>query len=310
MNLHSFDMNLLRVLDALLQEQSTVLAGERIGLSQPAVSSALGRLRLAFEDPLFVRQGQRIVPTEFAKQLEIPLRDVLDKLEEIVSSTSEFDPASVSRNFIISGSDFFAEVLIPSLSKYVSEIAPDVIIQLVDLVPDNYVGTLQNHEIDLALVPHMSFPGWIDSQKVFTSDFVMIARQKHPQLSEINDECTAQIPMDLFCELQHVAFSPEGKTRAMVDHALEKHGRRRQVRLTMPVFGGICNVVADSDLVAVLPRQVATRMAQKLGLSIYEPPVKIAAVDIEMIWHRRNTRNAAHTWLRNVISEILSPISL
>ena len=120
MNLLSFDLNLLRVLDALLHERSTVGAAEKIGLSQPAVSSALGRLRILLDDPLFVRHGQRIVPTDYAKSLEIPLRQTLDTLADLLSRGEGFDPSESARSFKIAGSDYFAEILMPPLARLLS----------------------------------------------------------------------------------------------------------------------------------------------------------------------------------------------
>jgi len=132
MNLHAFDLNLLRVLNALLAEQSTVRAAERIGLSQSAVSAALGRLRAALDDPLFVRQGQRIVPTDFARNLEMPLKTILDDLEKLLLEHVDFDPLNVAQSFKIGASDFFAIMLMPRLADIMSRSAPHMQVQLVD----------------------------------------------------------------------------------------------------------------------------------------------------------------------------------
>jgi len=309
MNLLNFDLNLLRVLDALLHEKSTVLAGERVGLSQPAVSAALNRLRKLLNDPLFVRHGQRIVPTEYAASLELPLRRILDELVTLLSQHENFDPASAAESFRISGSDFFAELLMPPLASRLLTSAPNMQVQLVDLVADNYVGTLENHKIDMAMVSRTDFPNWIDYQPVFTSNFVMIARKKHPELKRAGLKPGDTVPIDLFCDLGHIVFSPEGNLKAMGDAALARIGRERKVKMTMPVFGGICNAVADSDLVALLPEQLALKMAPRLDLSIYSPPMQIPTVEICMIWHKRNSGNRAHGWVRQTIAEILEPLS-
>jgi DNA-binding transcriptional LysR family regulator len=309
MNLLTFDLNLLRVLDALLHEKSTIRAGERVGLSQPAVSAALNRLRKLLDDPLFVRQGQRIVPTQYAASLEIPLRMILDDLVALLSDHDGFDPSNASGSFKMSGSDFFAEMLMPPLAKLLLANAPNIQVQLVDLVADNYVGTLENHEIDLALVPKTEFPSWIDYIPVLKSKFVLIARKNHPRLKRAGLESGEMIPIDLFCDLGHIVFSPEGNLKAMGDAALARVGRIRQVKMTMPVFGAICNAVADSDLVALLPSQLASKMACKLELAIFEPPMPMPAVQICMIWHKRNSAAPSHRWLREIIVGILEPLN-
>jgi DNA-binding transcriptional LysR family regulator len=309
MNLSKFDLNLLRVLDALLHEQSTVKAGERIGLSQPAVSSALGRLRHAFNDPLFVRERQHIVPTQYAKSLELPLRRILDDVEALVAGPDRFDPAGAEQSFKISGSDFFAEMLMPPLAELLSRLAPKIQVQLVDLVPDNYVGTLEKHGIDLALVPKSNFPGWIDYIPAFQSRFVTIARARHPALERAGVRRGDFVPIDLFCDLGHVVFSPEGNLKAMGDAALARIGRERRVVMTLPVFGGVCNAVAGSDLVALVPDQFARKVAPRLGLAIYAPPMPLNPALICMIWHKRNTRHPTHRWLRETVLKILSPLN-
>jgi DNA-binding transcriptional LysR family regulator len=306
MNLSAFDLNLLRVLDALLREQSTVRAGERIGLSQPAVSSALGRLRQVLNDPLFVREGQRIVPTPYARSLELPLRRILDEIEGLIAGPDSFDPFKAEQSFKISGSDFFAEMLMPSLAKVLSRLAPKIQVQLVDLVPDNYVGTLEKHGIDLALVPKSEFPAWIDYMPAFRSSFVMIARSGHPRLERAGVKPEEVVPIDLFCDLGHAVFSPEGKLKAMGDAALARIGRERRVVMTMPVFGGVCNAVAGSDLVALMPEQLARKVSSRLGLDIYIPPMPINPALICMIWHKRNTTHPTHRWLRELVLKLLS----
>ncbi|TPO05659.1 LysR family transcriptional regulator [Mesorhizobium sp. B1-1-5] len=309
MNLSSFDLNLLRVLDALLREQSTVKAGERIGLSQPAISASLGRLRNFLGDPLFVRQGQHIVPTQYARNLELPLRRILDELSALLGGPGSFNPAEAEQSFKIAGSDFFAEMLMPALANAISRHAPKILVQLVDLVPDDYVGTLEKHGIDLALVPRVDFPSWIDYLPAFRSTFVTIARAGHPRLERAKVSPGDVIPIDLFCDLGHVVFSPEGKLKAMGDAALARMGRERRVAMTMPVFGGVCNAVAGSDLVALVPEQLARKVASRLGLAIYSPPMPIDPALICIVWHKRNTTDPTHRWLREMVLELLSQLS-
>ncbi len=309
MNLSKIDLNLLRVLDALLHEQSTVKAGKSIGLSQPAVSSALARLRLALRDPLFVRQGQRIVPTEYARGLELPLRQALDNIQDLLAGPDSFDPARAEQQFKISGSDFFAEMLMPRLAQVLSRLAPKIQMQLVDLVPDNYVGTLAKHGIDLALVPKTQFPAWVDHAVAFRSEFVMIARAGHPRLRKARVKPGDTVSLDLYCDLRHVSFSPEGNLKTMADSALARIGRQRHVAMTVPVFSGVTTAVSESDLVAMVPAQLAHKVAARLGLRIYTLPMRVGPAAICMIWHKRNTTHVTHRWLRQQVFDILSGLT-
>ena len=305
-NLLGFDLNLLRVLDALLREGSTVRAGDRLGMSQPAVSSALGRLRHALGDPLFVRQGQRLVPTVFARNLESPLRDALAGLESLLRGPEGFDPAQAALDFRISGTDYFAMQLMPELARRIGAEAPGVRLQLVDLVPDNYVDTLDRYQVDVALIPKTSFPAWLDHEALFAEGFVVIARPGHPLLAGLTPG--EALPMDLFCAASHVLCSPEGKFHGQTDAALAREGRARRVAITVPVFEGVANIVAQSDHIALIPARLALAWQARGDLWLYWPPVEIKPPQLCMIWHRRMRSDPAHRWLRARIAEILRPL--
>ncbi len=307
-NLYSFDLNLLRVLDALLQEHSTVKAGRRLGLTQPAVSAALGRLRGALDDELFFRRGQGLEPTAFALSLEAELREVLDRIGRLIQGPGKFDPATAQNRFRISGSDFFAEMLMPRLADRLQAVAPLVRVHLVDLVPDNYVDTLERYEVDLALIPKTQFPDWTECQQVFQSSFSVIARSGHPHLSKARLITGDIMPIDLFCDLGHVLFSPEGNDAAMGDEALARVGRKRHVVMTMPVFSGVYRAVAGSDLIALLPTALAHQVAPSVGLEVLHLPVPVAPVQLVQVWHRRFTSSPAHVWLRDQIADLLRPL--
>jgi len=305
-NLLSFDLNLLRVLDALLRERSTVRAGDRLGLSQPAVSAALGRLRHALGDPLFVRQGQGMVPTSYALSLETPLRETLQKLEGLLSDPSGFDPANARTDFRISGTDFFSTMLIPALISRIEKRAPGVRLQLVDLVPDNYVETLDRYEVDLGLIPLQEFPAWLEHERLFQASFVVVARSGHPRLRGVSPGET--MPLDLFCGLKHALCSPEGKFHGLGDVALARQGLSRRVVITVPVFDGVFNVVSNSDLIALVPEVLALHLASRGGFETYAPPIPVAAPILSMIWHRRMSSDPAHRWMRGEVAQILKPL--
>lgn len=307
-NLLTFDLNLLRVLDALLREGSTVGAGRRLGLSQPAVSAALGRLRHAFGDPLFIRQGQGLVPTSFAAGLEVSLRQVLENVESLLAGPDDFEPSGAKFDVRISGTDFFATMLMPGLGARIQTDAPGVRLQLVDVVPDNFVTALEHRAVDLALLPERHFPAWIAHEPLFRARFAVIARTGHPGIAAAGVAAGDVIPLDLFCALGHVLCSPDGRLQGIGDTALAREGRARRVVMSVPVFEGVLQVVAASDLIALFPHALAEQRAQSAGVSVYAPPVTIPPPVLSMIWHRRHGGDPAHVWLRGIVREILAPL--
>lgn len=307
-NLLTFDLNLLRVLDALLLDPSTVRAGARLGLSQPAVSAALGRLRNALGDELFFRRGKGLEPTQYALSLKDDLRAILENVEELIRGPDDFDPASSTAGFRISGSDFFAELLMPQLAERLQTMAPSLRVHLVDLVPDSHVETVNRYEVDLAIIPTTPLPDWVDSRPVFRSGFSVVARKGHLRLRHAGVAPGDPIPIDLFCDLGHVLFSPEGNSQAMGDRALAQVGRERRVVMTMPVFSGVYRAVAGSELIALLPSALAESVAQDAGLVVYRAPMPVPTVQLSMIWHRRYSATASHIWLREQIAQLLEPL--
>jgi DNA-binding transcriptional LysR family regulator len=306
MNMATFDLNLLRVLDALLREGSTVGAGRRVGLSQPAVSAALQRLRDALGDPLFVRRGPRLEATDYALGLALPLREHLDSLQRLLSGPERFDPATATASFRIAGSDFFGEMLMPELTRTLLRDAPGVRVHLVDLVPSSYADTLDRYLADVALIPQSDAPEWIEWEPLFRSPFCLVASDSHPRLRDLAPG--EEVPMNDFCALPHAIMSVEGKPRTVLDEALAQAGHQRRVVATLPHFGGLLRCVADTDLVALVPRQLAREVGARIGLAVYDLPVPLPVPLIGMVWHRRATNAPPHRWLRDTVARILRPL--
>ncbi len=304
-NINAFDLNLLRVLDALLRERSTVRAGKRVGLSQPAVSAALARLRLSLGDELFFRNGKSFEPTRFALSLEAPVRNLLGQVEELIAGQDTFDPTTSTARLRISGSDYFAELLMPALTERLQVEAPLMTAQLISLLPGNAFEALTLYDVDLVLNPEMDLPDWAEEQLLFKSDYCVVARVGHPRLASAGVKPGEVIPLDLFCDIGHVLFSADGKRKAPGDAALALIGRERRVVMTLPVFSGVYRVVAGSDLIALLPATLARHVAETAGLDIFLPPVAVPETVIMMVWHWRMNTDPAHKWLRQQIAELL-----
>lgn len=307
MNFKNLDLNLLRVLDALLDTRSTTTAGQRIGLSQPAVSAALGRLRHALDDPLFVRQGRQLVPTDYAASIEPQLHKLLDDAETLLNGPKVFDPASAERVFRVTGSDFFAELVSANLAGYLHENAPGISVRIIHPTGGDAVGALESEEIDLALLPRGEFPDWIECEPVNHSGFSLIASAGNSRLAAAGISHGDTVPLDLYCEMSHAAYSPDGRG-CIGDLVLSKIGRCRHVAMTLPVFTGVHAAVGKSDLIALVPSIVANCYCDRYNLVIYQPPIYVPPIEISMIWHERSTTNPAHVWLRSVLVGFLSRI--
>ncbi len=299
MNFATLDLNLLRVLDAIFRDGSTVKAAERLGLSQSAVSGGLSRLRHALGDPLFVRQGNRLVATDYAAGLRAVLGEELERLEAMLAPPAQFDPRAAEGTFRIAASDFFAEMLMPPLGDLLQQQAPGIRAQLIDLVPQDYVASLERRNADIALIPDMALPDWVRCEPLFRSPFRVIARAGNPGIAGLEPGGT--MPFDVFCRLHHVLFSPEGNIAAMGDAALAQVGRQRYVAMTVPVFSGVCRAVAESDLIALVPAQLAAKVAGTFDLRVFEPPMAIDPPLIVGIWHRRSDSTPLAVWMRGQV---------
>jgi len=303
MNTASLDLNLLRVFDALMRERSVTRAGERIGLSQPAVSSALNRLRHIIGDRLFVREGNLMVPTPRAEALGVALGAVMTSIDTVLSEQTRFNPATSRRAFRLLGSDYFSSMLMPELSERVLALAPNVLLQFLDGGPRAMPHVLSEGSIDLTLSPPVDIPEWAAFQFLFKSRLVAAARRDHPDLVAAGVKPGQTLPIDLFCSMPQAICSTDGGLSTSIDSALHALGRRRRIVLTMPHFHAVALAIARGGLVGSLPAQFVERA--RLDLDFYELPAGFEPLDIGMYWHRRFDNDSAHRWLRDQVAAIL-----
>lgn len=307
MNLASFDLNLLRVLDALLREGSTVRAGQRIGLSQPAVSAALSRLRAALGDPLMVRDGQSLQPTEFALGLARPLRQLLEDTERLLSRPV-FDPATAKATFRIAAPDFFTEMLLPDLMARLERTAPGITLRYTDAISAGLWDDLRDGRLDLMLLPEAICPDWLEREVVLRSEYRIVARRDHPVLSALKLPDGAAIPLEVYATLRHVAFRVNDGIPEEEDRVLARQGCTRAVVLTAPSFTAVWRSVTVSNAVGIVPRRQAERAASRSGLAVYPLPFNLPRVSLCQAWHRRNSAAPGLVWLRSEIARILAAL--
>jgi DNA-binding transcriptional LysR family regulator len=256
----ALDLNLLRVFNAMMIDLSTVRTGERVGLSQPAVSSALKRLRQIMGDDLFVRDGNRMVPTPKALALREPIRSALQQMEDALTQAVTFDPATADNNFMIAGSDYISTFLMPRLASSKRLEAPGVTVQLLDYPPNRVFELLSEGRVDVAIERELEPPDWIHQETLFQSFVVCIARKGHPALSRSGIEAGGRLPPELYCEIPQVILSTDGSKAGSMQRELRRLGFSRHIGMTVPHFLAIALATAGSDLLGNMPiHLLATR---------------------------------------------------
>ena len=297
-NLRGTDLNLLVVFDALLEERSVTRAGARVGLSQPAVSNALARLRGLFEDPLLVRVGSSMQPTPRALELAGPLHHALEALNRALSAAPSFDPAHSSHVFRMSVGEHLELTLLPKLAERLAQTAPGVEVSL-SPASGGTEDDLRTGRIDLYLGAWFKIPASLHHHLLRHETFACIARREHPAIR-------SRLTLKRFTELGHVVITPSEWPGHIIDTALSDQGFGRRIVCRTPHAVVAPLVVARSDLIAVLPRTVAATFADFLPLKVYAPPVDTTGFPVHMVWHPRTHALAPHRWLRQTIMDLVS----
>lgn len=288
------DLNLLVALDALLRERSVTRAATRLGVSQPALSNMLAKLRDALGDPLFARAGQGVAPTPRALALEAPVREALEKLTGAVAGRAAFRPDESKQTFVIAATDYVQFVLFPLLMARLAQAAPGVSVRVVPVAHEIQWGELETGEVDLVVSGFVTAPADLRSKLVYKDRTVCILRADHPLAGE-------PMTMARYLSLTHLEVQmmsgPSG-----VDRVLARRGITRRVALHMPHFLAAPFVVAGGDCCYTVAARIATPMARLLPLRIHPIPFEMPRVMVRARWHPRMDHDAAHTWLRKMIT--------
>ncbi len=304
MNWSPYDLNLLVVFDALQRERSVTRAGARIGLSQPAMSHALARLRCMLGDDLFVRTPNGMVPTLRAEELATPLRQALEAIERAFEAPG-FDPALARRQFTLAFDNRAAIALAAPLVRHLAEAAPGVRLRLRPSGTLDIAGLLDRGELDLAVVGDVQRASGerFGSQLLFEDAFVLVMRADHPERS-------APPSLAWVAALPHLDVSSSGDDLRVLDDALAAKGLARRVVLSAPYLSAPA-LVAQSDMVAVVGRRVAAEFARVHPVAIRplpRLPGGSASAEAVMLWHQRSNGLPAQRWLRDLIQSVASRI--
>jgi len=294
LDLRRADLGLLLALDCLIAERSVTNAARRLGISQPALSAQLARLRDIFDDPLLVPSGRQMVPSARASAIRAPLRHLLDELQALVRNRLVFDPNTSARVFKIRGTDYVHRVILVPLIERLHATAPCLRLALLPLDARSGWVDLESGDCDLLIVSEHLAPEAARARSLLEETFVMIQRKSHPR-------GTGTVDLRGFCELEHVLVSPEGGGFVgAIDEALAAAGQTRRVAVSLPNFLLAPPLVAASDFVAVVPR----RLAEIFGALVDSFPVPLPTFSFRvlMCWHPQQHLDPGSQWLRDSLS--------
>jgi DNA-binding transcriptional LysR family regulator len=295
MNLRTVDLNLLVVLEALLAERHVSRAALRIGLSQPAMSNALARLRASFGDALLVRTPAGMELTDRARELADPVALALREAERVFTVRSKFDPATCDRRFVLRMSDLLGRLFLPHIAAALSREAPQASLEVAHLSPARTVHALETDACDAAISMGLSHGGAIRGDELLADRMVCVLRQGHP---------AARRRLDIagFLALDHLRVSISPVDRRFVDDVLARSGKSRRVVLNAPHWLVVPDVLRATDLAAVMPARLAQVVAAPAqGFLLRELPFETTAFHWTLYWHRRREGSAEHAWFRRLL---------
>jgi DNA-binding transcriptional LysR family regulator len=289
--LRRLDLTLLLVFLGLVRQRKAALVATDLGLTQSAISQALKRLRVIFEDELFLRRPHGLEPTAVALALEGPIAQAVDTLRGALVRARDFDPAKVEGIVRIAAFDSAQAVLIPLLATRLRRLAPGLRLSVLPHVRGAALDALNEGRADLALGLIWDLPEQISRQRLYEETYLVAGRPDAlPNAPSLD--------LDDYCAADHILVSPGGDLRGVVDSELAARGRTRRVGLALPAFLPALAAAAASDALVTLPSRVARAFAPAFGLHTAEPPLPIRRFPVSVFWHRRNEADPRTVWLR------------
>jgi DNA-binding transcriptional LysR family regulator len=292
-NLAGVELKLLVVFDAVMSEGSVTRAGTRLGMTQPAVSNALGRLRHLLKDQLFVRAQGSIRPTPRALELTGPVRQALRQIEAVLDP-SDFDPARDARVFKLAMSDHAAVIILPQLVQRLETIAPDVALQVRPKLDWCLPDLLDGHEIDCAVGVIPDAPVRFSRIVLFDDVYMCAMRRGHPLTR-------GKLTLAGFAAAKNLAVRSADRSANLIDHVLESRGLQRRMALTVDQFCVVPAIIANTDLVATVLRRKAVQLGVLENPDLVVLPLPLPPVEAILLWHPSVTHHKAHRWMREVL---------
>jgi DNA-binding transcriptional LysR family regulator len=295
MDIRAVDLNLLKAFDALIRERAVTRAAVRVGLSQPAMSHALSRLRTLFADDLFVRTPNRMEPTARAREIAPLVSAAIEHIEAALNLSADFDPAKSTGIFTAGMAEYAEVALVGRLAEAFAEKSPKATLRLTPVTGAEAAEQLDRGVIDVAVAHLRALPGHLESMMLLRDPFVLVLRRGHPHAGR-------SLSLEAYAALGHALVSPRGDTSGAVDRALADFGLQRRIALLVATYLALPAVLAASDLVATVPRRTARQIAAIAEIEIMPLAIDLS-VPVSMAWHRRAASEPAQIWFRSLLIE-------
>jgi DNA-binding transcriptional LysR family regulator len=300
MNLAAVDLNLLVAFEALMAERAVTRAGQRIGLGQPAMSAALGRLRLTFKDELLVRvPGAPMRPTDKAVALNHAVSEVLARVRQVFDAEADFDPARARVVYRIATSDHPATMVLPRFLEVLGQRAPHVDVRIFALDKRDAFDLVDRGEIDLLIGSFRNVPKRIRSKPLYTDGYLCLIRRGHPLLGS-----DGSLSLDAYVSTPHVLVTLAADDRGIVDEVLAKQGLRRRVAVTVSDFHLVPHIVERTDMIGHMPRRIANLLVRDHNLLVLPPPVELPPWNSELFWGGVSDAEPGAKWFREQLFAI------
>jgi DNA-binding transcriptional LysR family regulator len=297
MNINTLDLNLLRVFDALMTDRNVSAAGSRLGLSQPAMSHALSRLRRQCDDPLFVRTSQGMQPTPYASDLAQPVRSALAMLAAGLEQSNTFDPATSDRQFRIILTDIGQAVFLPPLMQAIGERAPGLRVSVLQFSHDAVSGAMEGGAADLAIGGAPPPSDVYFQQRLVLDRFVAVMRRDHPLAGK-------PLTVEDYVAAAHASAEPAWyRTGNPLDRALAERKWTRRVQVEFPNFLVLPMLLRSTDLIATVARTLSDTLMSRHEFVTAELPFELPGIEIRQFWHPRFHHDAGIRWLRGFFAE-------
>jgi DNA-binding transcriptional LysR family regulator len=293
--LQNIDLNLLVVFQEIFQQRQISAVAKKLGLSQPAVSNALARLRKLLGDELFVRTAQGMQPTLLAQQVAEPVMQALDQLRQALNQANAFDAASSQRQFTIAMTDVGEMYFMPLLIELLKKTAPQLGIKTVRAGALDLKSEMEMGRVDLAIGAFEDMSGSLFQRRLFKQNYVCMFRAGHPQAGQ-------NIALKEFLAAQHLIVSSVESPYDKINQSLERLGVKTAAQFTVPYFVAVPYIISTTDLLVTVPQKMAERAAQHFNLESSKPPMRLPSLQTNLFWHRRFHQDDGNLWLRTLIA--------
>lgn len=294
------ELNLLMVFDAIMTERSITRAADRLAMTQPAVSNAVSRMRVAWKDELFVKDGRNIQPTLHAQNLWSQIREPLVELTQAVDPKS-FDPATAKRTFRVAVTDIVVDMVWAELRQLFEKEAPGIDLHAIPYTIVNTEQVLEDAEVDMVIGATGLVSNTFRAEYLFSPCYVCIMRHGHQLAKE-------HLSLQEFADADHLLVSLSGDITGYTDQVLMQHGLARRIASTVNHFSSVAKLVQQSNLISVVPTAGVAESIVRGDIAATQPPVDLMPQQVSTIWHKRQDRDSGLIWLRKHFKNIITRV--